>query len=128
MFSLFKWALYIIQMISISLDVTFIDPNFECGNWINQIELSANVSVWIREKLFTLILIAQFFLCVWIKQDSWEDEDEEAKEDEKSDETEVVRKAKPQKNLTKKIAEREVSPPKTPKISTRITTLNFFIT
>lgn len=69
-----------------------------------------------------------FSVCVWIKQDSWEDEEEEAKEDEKSDETEVVRKAKPQKNLTKKIAEREVSPPKTPKISTRITTLNFFIT
>lgn len=46
------------------------------------------------------------------KQDSWEDEDEEPKEEEKSaDETQVVKKAKPQKNLKKTIEEREVSIP-----------------
>lgn len=43
-------------------------------------------------------------------KDSWEDDDEEEKDDKKSgegDEAQVVKKAKPQKNLSKKIAERE---------------------
>lgn len=46
------------------------------------------------------------------KQESWEDEDEEeeeSKEDKSGEEAQVVKKAKPQKNLSKKIAEREVS-------------------
>lgn len=56
--------------------------------------------------------------CKWLKiffvqQDSWEDDDEEESkedDDEKSkDGAHVVKKTKPQKNLTKKIAEREVS-------------------
>lgn len=44
-----------------------------------------------------------------IKQDSWEDEEEEGKEDDGVDEATVVPKTKPKKSLEKRIAEREVS-------------------
>lgn len=92
---------------------TFIDPNLNAEfNTIKHTRQSVNACVNTLLTLLIVITIVLIFYSSIAKQDSWEDEDEEPKEDEDKDpesEAKMVKKTKPQKDLKKRIAEKEVS-------------------